>query len=170
MGSSEPLAKQVQETMKVNFWGCLNCCKILFPLLRPGARVVNVTSMYCRSTLRDCAPPLKARFTSKDITMCAEAGTCQLNGWPTFAYGVSKIAVTVMTQIQQREMDSCGHKADILINTCCPGWCSTDMGGMGAPKTAAQGADTPVYLSLLPPGTQSPRGALCSNRTVQKWG
>lgn len=180
-GSQEPLARQVKETMAVNFRGCLNCCKLLFPLLRPGARVVNLTSMYCRSTLRYCAPSLKARFTSMDMTMpeleqlmadyekCAKAGKCQVNGWPTLAYGVSKIGVTVMTQIQQREVDEDRSKEDILINTCCPGWCNTDMGGQEAPKTAAQGADTPVYLALLSPGTCSPRGVMCSNRTIQKW-
>ena len=48
---------------------------------------------------------------------CADAGTCHVNGWPTFAYGVSKIGVTVMTKIQQKEMDQSGHKSDVLINS-----------------------------------------------------
>ncbi|KAK7106386.1 carbonyl reductase [NADPH] 1-like [Littorina saxatilis] len=181
-GEVEALSTQVRDTMRVNFWGCLDCCKVLFPHLRPGARVVNVTSMYCRSTLRECSPPLRAQLTDPHITMaqleklmtdfqrCADAGTNLVNGWPTFAYGVSKIGVTAMTQIQQQEMDQSGHKDDILINACCPGWCRTDIGGHGASKSAAQGADTPVYLSLLPPGTRSPRGALLSDRTIQKWG
>lgn len=179
-GSEEMLSVQVRETMKVNFWGNLDCCNILFPLLRPGARVVNVTSIYCRSTLRDCSPLYRTQFTNPAIAMsqleqlmahfqkCADAGTCHVNGWPTFAYGVSKIGITVMTQIQQREFDQ-AKVQDILVNACCPGWCKTDMGGAGATKSAARGADTPVYLALLPPGTKSPRGALLADRTVQSW-
>jgi NAD(P)-dependent dehydrogenase (short-subunit alcohol dehydrogenase family) len=38
-----------------------------------------------------------------------------MKGWPKFAYGVSKIGVTVMTQIQQREMDRTGVD-DIIVN------------------------------------------------------
>ena len=31
------------------------------------------------------------------------------------------------------------------------------------------GADTPVYLALLPPNTTSPKGKFVSDRTVQEW-
>ncbi|XP_076438188.1 carbonyl reductase [NADPH] 1-like [Babylonia areolata] len=180
--SPEPLSAQVQKTLAVNFWGCLDCCKVLFPCLRPGARVVNVTSMYCRSTLRDCSPTLRARFTDPALTIgqleslmthyqrCANSGTCHVNGWPTFAYGVSKIGVTMMSAIQQREIAKDRERRDIVINACCPGWCRTELGGSRAVKSAAQGADTPVYLALLPPGCTSPQGALVSDRTVHSFG
>ena len=39
-----PFSIQAIETIRVNFTGTLNVCKALFPLLRPHARVVNVSS------------------------------------------------------------------------------------------------------------------------------
>lgn len=32
------------------------------------------------------------------------------------------------------------------------------------------GADTPVYVAMLPPGTTSPKGDFVSDRTIKKWG
>jgi hypothetical protein len=32
------------------------------------------------------------------------------------------------------------------------------------------GADTPVYLAMLPAGTNSPKGNFVSDRTIQNWG
>lgn len=50
---------------------------------------------------------------------CAEAGNCHVSGWPTFAYGLSSIGITVLTKIQQQDMDQTRPKQDILINAVC---------------------------------------------------
>ena len=39
-----PIDEEAQETMNINFFGTLNLCNALFPLLRKNARVVNVSS------------------------------------------------------------------------------------------------------------------------------
>jgi hypothetical protein len=39
-----------------------------------------------------------------------------------------------------------------------PGWCATDMSSWRGPKSAAAGADTPVWLALLPPPGDSGGG------------
>ena len=39
-----PIHKEAVETLKINFFGTLSACDILFPLLRSNARCVNVTS------------------------------------------------------------------------------------------------------------------------------
>lgn len=44
MGASEPFSEQAEVTCRVNFSATMNCCNELFPLLRPHARVVNVSS------------------------------------------------------------------------------------------------------------------------------
>jgi NAD(P)-dependent dehydrogenase (short-subunit alcohol dehydrogenase family) len=33
---------------------------------------------------------------------------------------------------------------NILVNSMCPGWVRTDMGGENAPRSVQQGADTAV--------------------------
>lgn len=39
-----PLEKEAKITFSLNFYGTLNVCNALFPLLRPNGRVVNVSS------------------------------------------------------------------------------------------------------------------------------
>jgi carbonyl reductase 1 len=41
----------------------------------------------------------------------------------------------------------------VTVSACCPGWCATDMSSHMGPNTAAQGADTPVWLALAPGGS-----------------
>lgn len=57
----------------------------------------------------------------------------------------------------------------ILLNACCPGWVRTDMAGPKAPKSPEEGAITPVYLALLPPGATEPHGKFVSDKEVQVW-
>lgn len=42
--AKEPFSEQAENTCRVNFFSTMNCCNELFPLLRPHARVVNVSS------------------------------------------------------------------------------------------------------------------------------
>jgi hypothetical protein len=43
----------------------------------------------------------------------------------------------------------------------------TDMGGMGAPRSVAEGADTPVWLATLP--ADGPTGGLFRDRRPIAW-
>ncbi|CAE1169938.1 CBR1 [Acanthosepion pharaonis] len=95
-------------------------------------------------------------------------GVHESKGWPSTAYGTSKIGVSVMSFILQRELDQ-QHKEDIVVNACCPGYVDTDMTSHKGPKTIDQGADTPAYLALLPPDVTSPRGEYVTERKVQTW-
>merc|ERR1711973_728435 len=42
--ATEPFAVQAKVTLATNYWANKRACEILFPLLNPGARVVNVSS------------------------------------------------------------------------------------------------------------------------------
>ena len=53
----------------------------------------------------------------------AEAGEHGRAGWPNTCYGVSKAALNALTRIQARDLAG----RQILVNSCCPGWCATDM-------------------------------------------
>ena len=56
---------------------------------------------------------------------------------------------------------------NILINSMCPGWVRTDMGGPEAPRSVEQGADTALYLATLPDG--SPSGWFYRDRQKIAW-
>ncbi|MEO6061111.1 MAG: SDR family NAD(P)-dependent oxidoreductase [Thermoflexales bacterium] len=41
---------------------------------------------------------------------------------------------------------------NVLVNSCCPGWVRTEMGGSAASLSPDEAADTPVWLATLPDG------------------
>uniref|UniRef100_A0A0B7ART3 carbonyl reductase (NADPH) n=2 Tax=Arion vulgaris TaxID=1028688 RepID=A0A0B7ART3_9EUPU len=178
--STVPFEDQAEVTLKTNYFDTLSVCEILFPILRPHARVVNLTSMMSPITLARCSDELKTRFTDPTITMeglssimktfvqAARDKTLKKEGFPEMAYGVSKIGLTVMSLIQQKELDQQG-KEDVVVNVCNPGYVATDMSNYKGPLTIDQGAEDPVYLALLPADVKSPRGQFVEARKISKW-
>lgn len=81
---------------------------------------------------------------------------------------VSSLKVSRVLNVS-RGMQFCGGYAQILVNACCPGWVRTDMAGSKAPKSPAEGAETPVFLALLPAGASAPHGKFVSDKAVQAW-
>ncbi|GFR71077.1 carbonyl reductase [NADPH] 1-like [Elysia marginata] len=57
---------------------------------------------------------------------------------------------------------------DILINTCSPGFVATDMTQHKGHLTLEEGAVTPVYVALLPPNIQEPRGRFIRNKEISQ--
>ena len=66
----------------------------------------SITSS-CLTLLPQCNPS-----PPRDV----KSGVHGANGWPNSAYGVSKIGVTVMTPIQQAELDADETKSDLVVN------------------------------------------------------
>ncbi|MFT5219426.1 MAG: NAD(P)-dependent dehydrogenase (short-subunit alcohol dehydrogenase family) [Gammaproteobacteria bacterium] len=58
-------------------------------------------------------------------------------------YRISKTALNSVTTIYAAELDS----AQLKINSVCPGWVRTDMGGENAELSPEQGVDTTVWLA-----------------------
>jgi len=54
----------------------------------------------------------------------------------------------------------------VLVDATCPAHCRTDMGGQLAPRTAAQGAATAVWLAARTPGEGVETGVLWEDRAV----
>ena len=53
------------------------------------------------------------------------------------------------------------------VNSVCPGWVRTDMGGAGAPRSVEQGADGIVWLAAEAPQTLT--GKFLQDRKVIPW-
>ncbi|CAH8463163.1 unnamed protein product [Schistosoma rodhaini] len=97
----------------------------------------------------------------------AEDGTYSEKGWPSNAYGVSKIGLTKASFIFGEMLKD--DPREIVINSCCPGYCDTDMTSHKGTKTADEGADTPFYLATLPVGSKEPINQFVYERRVIKW-
>jgi NAD(P)-dependent dehydrogenase (short-subunit alcohol dehydrogenase family) len=62
------------------------------------------------------------------------------------AYRLSKVALNGVTAILADEL-----RGSVRVNSVCPGWVKTDMGGASAERDVAQGADSAVWLALDAP-------------------
>jgi NAD(P)-dependent dehydrogenase (short-subunit alcohol dehydrogenase family) len=82
-------------------------------------------------------------------------------GFP--AYRLSKAALNALTGIVAGETGA----GNVKINCMCPGWVRTDMGGPGAPRSVAEGADTAVWLATLPQA--GPTGGFFCDRKPIPW-
>ena len=92
------------------------------------------------------------------------------SGWGSFAeglegpasYAVTKAALNALTVSLAR-----GLEGDVKVNSCCPGWVRTRMGGKEADLSPEEAADTIVWLATLPPG--GPSGGFFRARTEIEW-
>jgi NAD(P)-dependent dehydrogenase (short-subunit alcohol dehydrogenase family) len=67
------------------------------------------------------------------------------------SYRMSKTALNVITRLTSPELEG----TDILINSVCPGWVKTDMGGPGAERTIEEGIGGIIWAATLPQGGPS---------------
>lgn len=178
--ATEPMGVQAENTLRVNFFSLLNTCHVLFPLLRPHARVVNVSSS--EGHLKKIPGELLRKKLSsstlteeqltdlmKQFVTAAKSGNHQAEGWPNSSYRVSKVGVSALTFIQQRAFDA-DPREDLIVNAVHPGYVDTDMTSHTGPLTIEQGAEAPLYLALLPPDVKSPHGCyVWCNKAVVDW-
>ncbi len=165
-------ASVAARTLRVNFFGAMHLTDALLPSMRPGGRVVMVSSGMGK--LDSLGPSLRARFGDPSLTRAqllelvdsfvrdVRVGGHGRSGWPPNAYSVSKIAMNALARVLAREL--AGDPRAILVNAADPGWVRTRMGGRSAPVSVEDGAKTPVYLALLPAG--APTGAFFAHQRV----
>jgi NAD(P)-dependent dehydrogenase (short-subunit alcohol dehydrogenase family) len=79
-----------------------------------------------------------------------------------FSYSVSKAALNAMTLSLSHELPQ-----NIKVNSMCPGWVKTRMGGEDAPRTPQRGAETALWLANLP--DDGPSGKFFRDKKVIDW-
>lgn len=74
------------------------------------------------------------------------------NEWPQMYtdYSISKLAVNAYTRLLARRLLDRPEGQKIYINCFCPGWVKTAMTGWEGNISAEEGADTGVWLALVP--------------------
>ena len=90
--------------------------------------------------------PLLRKSRGRVVNVSSESGSLASMGAGTPAYGVSKAALNALTRMLAAELRPSG----VLVNSVCPGWVATEMGGPDAPRTPAEGAAGVVWAATLP--------------------
>jgi len=145
-------------------------------LLDEGALPSTTTPEVVRSTFevnlvgawRLCnafAPVMKKRRYGRIVNISSGAGSFEELSGSTYApaYSVSKAALNALTAKLASELS----EYNVLVNVMCPGWVKTRMGGPGAPRSPAEGADTAVWLATLP--DDGPSGGFFRDRGRIAW-
>lgn len=108
-------------------------------------------------------PGMIERRYGRIVNVSSEAGQLSTRHGYAPAYSMSKAALNALT----RQLAVATEGRGVLVNSACPGWVRTDMGGPGAPRSVEEGADTIVWLATLP--DDGPTGGFFSDRRRIDW-
>jgi NAD(P)-dependent dehydrogenase (short-subunit alcohol dehydrogenase family) len=107
-------------------------------------------------------PLLKRSRAGRIVNMSSGMGALSDMGGGYASYRISKAALNAVTGILAAEL-----RGAVAVNSMCPGWVRTDMGGANAERDVSQGADTAIWLALDAP--QDLSGKFLRDRKVISW-
>lgn len=129
---------RVREALEANLLGAWRVCEAFIPLMQRHSY-------------------------GRIVNISSGLGALNDMGGGSPGYRVSKAGLNVLTRILASELRGTG----ILVNSVCPGWVRTDMGGSGATRSVEEGADTPVWAATLP--DNGPTGGFFRDRRPIPW-
>jgi NAD(P)-dependent dehydrogenase (short-subunit alcohol dehydrogenase family) len=89
-------------------------------------------------------PALRRSRHGRIVNVSSEAGSLASMGGGTPAYALSKAGLNALTRMLAADL----RRDRILVNSICPGWVATDMGGPGG-RPVAEGAAGIVWAADL---------------------
>jgi NAD(P)-dependent dehydrogenase (short-subunit alcohol dehydrogenase family) len=128
----------MRATFETNFYAPLQISQVLVPLMR-------------------------GRGYGRIVNLSSGLGQLEGMGDGTPAYRASKAALNVLTLM----LAAATRGAGILVNSMCPGWVRTDMGGANATRSVEKGAETAVWLATL--REDGPTGGFFRDRKLIAW-
>jgi len=87
------------------------------------------------SVIKSFLPLLRKTQRTDIINVSSGMGSLHDMGTGAPAYRISKAALNALTIFLATELAA----TKIYVNSLCPGWCSTELGGQEAPRTPAEG-------------------------------
>ena len=134
---SEETMAQARETFDVNFFGPWRLSQHVLPLMR-------------------------GRAQAHIINVSSGHGSSTKIEGNNLAYRSSKSALNVLTQAMAIELAD----SDIRVNCMTPGWVRTKLGGVAAPRSPEEGAETILWLALDGGGES---GKFYKDRDIFPW-
>jgi NAD(P)-dependent dehydrogenase (short-subunit alcohol dehydrogenase family) len=123
--------------------------------------VLEVNTFGAWRLIQAFLPLLRASEQPRIVNVSSGAGQlAEMNG-SRAAYRVSKAGLNALTRTLASD------ERWLKVNTMCPGWVRTDMGGRSAPRSVEEGADTAVWLATLP--DDGPTGGFFRDRRPIPW-
>jgi len=110
-----------------------------------------------------CVPLMKRHGYGRIVNVSSGMGQLSDMGGNHTAYRLSKVTLNGVTRILAAECQD----TNIKVNSVCPGWVRTRMGGEAAPRSPEAGADTIAWLATLP--DDAPSGQFWRDRTPIPW-
>ncbi len=107
------------------------------------AIVTNVLGAW--QTTQAFLPLLRQGSHARIVNVSSGAGSLTDMGGGIPAYRITKASLNALTKMWAAEL----AKSHILVNSVCPGWVATDMGGAGG-RPVAEGAAGIVWAANLP--------------------
>ncbi|HHW78248.1 MAG TPA: SDR family oxidoreductase [Xanthomonadaceae bacterium] len=95
---------------------------------------------------QELVPLMKQQHYGRIVNVSSGMGQLSEMEGKSPAYRISKTALNALTRILAAETQ--GY--NILVNSVCPGWVRTDMGGSNAERTVEQGVSVIVWAATLP--------------------
>jgi len=105
--------------------------------------------------------PLVARSGGNIVNVSSGMGGLEEMGPQMPGYRVSKVSLNALTRIFSQEL------MGARVNSVCPGWVQTDMGGANATRDVASGASGVVWAATL--GNGGPNGGFFRDGEPIPW-
>ena len=128
-------------------------------------RATLETNLFGAWRLASAAADLLRRSApSRIVNVSSGMGQLQDMQDGSAGYRISKVALNGLTRMLHAALAGDG----VSVNSLCPGWVRTEMGGEGAYLTVEQGADTILWLATAPE-TQIGSGGFYKRRERIPW-
>ncbi len=108
-------------------------------------------------------PLLRRSDSARVVNLASALGSLENMAGKSLAYRMSKTALNAFTRVLADELRADG----VLVNSMCPGWVHTDLGGPDAPRSPEEAADTCIWLATL--GDDGPTGGFFKDREPLPW-
>lgn len=126
------------------------------------AEAIDNNALGAWRTIRAALPAMNDAGYGRIVNVSSGMGQLSDMNGGAAAYRISKTALNAVTRIAANEA-----KGNVLVNSVCPGWVRTDMGGSGAPRGLDEGARGIVWAATLPPG--GPNGGFFRDGEAIAW-